>query len=148
MIRTERVLEAPAALTPTKIRPHHRDRLAVVYVRQSSPQQVLENRESTARQYAVADYAQTLGWPAERVLIIDQDQGQSGTSAAHRRGFQQLLAEVTMDHVGIVLGLEMRRLARNSKDWHHLLEVCTLFNTLLGDQDGIYDAQAPNDRLL
>jgi DNA invertase Pin-like site-specific DNA recombinase len=82
------------------------------------------------------------------VLIIDQDQGQSGTSAEHRRGFQQLLAEVTMDHVGIVLGLEMSRLARNSKDWHHLLEVCAIFNTLLGDQDGIYDAQAPNDRLL
>ena len=139
-----------AAVSPTisKIRPEHLDKLAIVYVRQSSPQQVRENRESTARQYALADYAHTLGWPAERVLILDQDQGHSGTSAAHRRGFQQLLAEVTMDHVGIVLGLEMSRLARNSKDWHHLLEVCALFNTLLGDQDGIYDAQAPNDRLL
>ena len=120
----------------------------IVYVRQSSAQQVLENRESTARQYALADYAQTLGWPAERVLIIDQDQGQSGASAEHRHGFQQLLAEVTMDHVGLVLGLEMSRLARNSKDWHHLLEVCAIFNTLLGDQDGIYDAHDPNDRLL
>lgn len=142
--------DVPAAvsLTVSKIRPDHLDKLAIVYVRQSSPQQVLENRESTARQYALADYAQTLGWPAERVLIIDQDQGQSGTSTEHRRGFQQLLAEVTMDHVGLVLGLEMSRLARNSKDWHHLLEVCALFNTLLGDQDGIYDAQAPNDRLL
>lgn len=106
--------------TVSKIRPEHIDKLAIVYVRQSSPQQVLENRESTARQYALAEYAQTLGWPAERVLIIDQDQGQSAVSAEHRQGFQQLLAEVTMDHVGIVLGLEMSRLARNSKDWHHL----------------------------
>ncbi len=132
----------------SKIRAEHLAKLAIVYVRQSSFQQVLENRESTARQYALADYAQTLGWPAERVMIIDQDQGQSGASAEHRQGFQQLLAEVTMDHVGIVLGLEMSRLARNSKDWHHLLEVCAIFNTLLGDQDGIYDADDPNDRLL
>jgi DNA invertase Pin-like site-specific DNA recombinase len=131
-----------------KIRAEHLAKLAMVYVRQSSPQQVLENRESTARQYALAEYAQTLGWAAERVMVIDQDQGRSGASAASRQGFQQLLAEVTMDHVGIVLGLEMSRLARNSKDWHHLLEVCALFNTLLADQDGIYDAHDPNDRLL
>jgi DNA invertase Pin-like site-specific DNA recombinase len=144
------VEQRPAAVvaTATKIRAEHLEKLALVYVRQSSPQQVLENRESTARQYALADYAQTLGWPAERVMIIDQDQGRSGASAAHRQGFQQLLAEVTMDHVGIVLGLEMSRLARNSKDWHHLLEVCAIFNTLLADQDGIYDAHDPNDRLL
>jgi DNA invertase Pin-like site-specific DNA recombinase len=141
-------MPAAVSMSVNKICPEHLDKLAIVYVRQSSPQQVLENRESTARQYALADYAQRLGWPAERVLIIDQDQGQSGTSAEHRQGFQQLLAEVTMDHAGIVLGLEMSRLARNSKDWHHLLEVCAIFNTLLGDQDGIYDAQAPNDRLL
>ena len=141
-------MHAAGSPTVSKIRPEHLDKLAIVYVRQSSPQQVRENRESTARQYALADYAHTLGWPAERVLIIDQDQGQSAVSAEHRQGFQQLLAEVTMDHVGIVLGLEMSRLARNSKDWHHLLEVCAIFNTLLGDQDGIYDAQAPNDRLL
>lgn len=115
-----------------KIRAEHLEKLAIVYVRQSSPQQVLENRESTARQYALADYAQTLGWPAERVLIIDEDQGQSGASAEQRQGFQRLLSEVTMDHVGLVLGLEMSRLARNSKDWHHLLDVCAMFNTLLG----------------
>lgn len=120
----------------------------MVYVRHSSPQQGLENRESTARQYALAEYAQTLGWAAERVVVIDQDQGRSGASAVSRQGFQQLLAEVTMDHVGIVLGLEMSRLARHSKDWHHWLEVCALFNTLLADQDGIYDAHDPNDRLL
>jgi DNA invertase Pin-like site-specific DNA recombinase len=111
-------------------------------------QQVLENQESTARQYALIDSAQTLGWPAERILLIDEDQGMSGTSAAHRVGFQRLLTEVTLDHVGIVLGLEMSRLARSSKDWHHLLEVCVVFGTLLGDQDGIYDPTDPNDRLL
>ena len=150
MKTAEHRFDRPPSVSTTlsRICPEHLDQLAIVYVRQSSPQQVLENRESTARQYALAEYAQTLGWPAERVLIIDQDQGQSGASTEHRQGFQQLLTEVTMDHVGIVLGLEMSRLARNSKDWHHLLEVCAIFNTLLGDQDGIYDPQAPNDRLL
>ena len=105
---------------PEKISAAHLERLAVVYVRQSSLQQVLENRESTARQYALHDYAIALGWPATRVLIIDEDQGQSGASAQGRPGFQRLLAEVTMNHVGLVLGLEMSRLARSAKDWHHL----------------------------
>jgi DNA invertase Pin-like site-specific DNA recombinase len=132
----------------TKILATHWAKLAVVYVRQSSLQQVLEHRESTARQYALQDYAVALGWPATRVVIIDEDQGQSGASAQHRHGFQRLLAEVTLNHVGIVLGLEMSRLARSSKDWHHLLEVCALFGTLLADQDGVYDASDPNDRLL
>src|SRR5207253_11466813 len=108
-----------------------------VYVRQSSPQQVVENRESTARQYALADQAAAWGWPAGRVVVIDEDQGQSGRGAEHRTGFQRLLAEVTMDHVGLVLGLEMSRLARSSKDWHHLLELCALFGVLLADQDGV-----------
>jgi len=132
----------------TKILATHWAKLAVVYVRQSSLQQVLENRASTARQYALHDYAVALGWPAARVLIIDEDQGQSGASAQNRAGFQRLLAEVTMNHVGLVLGLEMSRLARSSKDWHHLLAVCALFGTLLADQDGVYDASDPNDRLL
>lgn len=131
-----------------KFRPVHFTKLAVVYVRQSSVQQVLENRESTARQYGLVDLAQVLGWPSDRVLVIDEDQGMSGASAVHRQGFQRLLAEVTLDHVGLVLGLEMSRLARSSKDWHHLLEVCAVFGTLLGDQDGIYDPNDPNDRLL
>lgn len=132
----------------SKIRDQHWQRLAIVSVRQSSPQQILENRESTARQYALADDAVALGWPRDRVLVIDEDQGQSGAHAEHRRGFQRLLAEVTMDHVGIIFGLEMSRLARSSKDWHHLLEVCGLFGTLLADQDGVYDPGDPNDRLL
>lgn len=135
-------------LSCSKIAAGHRERLAIVYVRQSSPQQVLENRESTARQYALARYAQLLGWPAERVLVIDEDQGQSGKSAENRAGFQRLLAEVTMEHAGIVLGLEMSRLARSSKDWHHLFELCGIFGTLLADQEGIYDANDANDRLL
>ena len=134
-------------LTSAKIRDAHLDKLAIVYVRQSSPQQVLENRESTARQYALAEYAQVLGWPAERVLVIDEDQGQSGTRADNRSGYQRLLAEVTLDHVGLVLGLEMSRLARSSKDWHHLLELCAIFGALLADQDGLYDPGDPNDRL-
>ena len=132
----------------SKIRPEHWRKLAIVYVRQSSPQQVLENRESTERQYALAGFAQELGWPAEQVLVIDEDQGRSGASAEHRSGFQRLLTELTMDHVGLVLGLEMSRLARSSKDWHHLLELCAIFGTLLADQDGVYDPGDPNDRLL
>lgn len=137
-----------AKLTSAKIRDAHLDKLAIVYVRQSSPQQVLENRESTARQYALADYARLLGWPAERVIVIDEDQGQSGARADNRSGYQRLLAEVTLDHVGLVLGLEMSRLARSNKDWHHLLELCAIFGALLADQDGVYDPGDPNDRML
>src|SRR5882724_1070043 len=110
-----------------KIQAHHRARLAIVYVRQSTPQQVLEHRESTRRQYALADYAVALGWPRERVLVIDEDQGKSGKNADSRAGFQRLLAEVTLDHAGIVLGLEMSRLARSCKDCHQLIEVCAVF---------------------
>ena len=152
---TQSVITAAAEPLPplvgvrsSKIRARHLERLAIVYVRQSSPQQVLEHRESKARQYALADYAVALGWSTPRVLVIDEDQGQSGKSAADRGGFQRLLAEVTLDHVGLVLGLEMSRLARSSADWHHLIETCALFGTLLGDQDGLYDAHDPNDRLL
>ena len=138
----------PRPVESTKITDAHRAKLAVVYVRQSTPQQVVENRESLARQYALADHARSLGWPTERVLVIDEDLGQSGRTADVRLGFQRLLAEVTMDHVGLVLGLEMSRLSRSCKDWHHLLEVCGIFGALLADQDGIYDPSDPNDRLL
>jgi DNA invertase Pin-like site-specific DNA recombinase len=135
-------------LTSSKIRDGHLERLAIVYVRQSSTQQVLDNRESTERQYALADYAQLLGWPKQRVVVIDDDQGHSGARADNRAGYQRLLAEITLDHVGLVLGLEMSRLARSSKDWHHLLELCALFGALLADQDGVYDPADPNDRML
>lgn len=131
-----------------KIRPWHLERLAVVYVRQSSPQQVIDHKESTARQYGLAGRAEALGWPRDRVLVIDDDQGKSGQSAEGRPGFQRLLAEISLDHVGIVLGLEMSRLARSCKDWHQLLEVCAIFRTLLADCDGLYDPTNHNDRLL
>ena len=132
----------------SKIRDRHWERLAIVYIRQSSPQQVLENRESRERQYALAALAQQFGWPADRVIVIDEDQGLSGKSSENRDGFQRLLTEVTLDHVGLVLGLELSRLARSCKDWHHLVEVCAVFDTLLFDQDGVYDANDSNDRLL
>jgi DNA invertase Pin-like site-specific DNA recombinase len=132
----------------TKISDRHLDRLAIVYVRQSTPQQVLEHKESRERQYALAGTAVALGWAKERVQIIDEDQGQSGKTAASRLGFQRLLAEVTMDHVGLVLGLEMSRIARNNRDWHNLLEMCAIFGTILADEDGVYDPRDTNDRLL
>ena len=131
-----------------KIRNEHLEKLAIVYVRQSSPKQVLEHRESRERQYGLVELARTLGWPAERILVIDDDQGLSGKWADNRNGFQSLLAEVTMEHGGIVLGLEMSRLARSSKDWHHLFELCGIFGTLLGDEDGVYDANDPTDRMV
>jgi DNA invertase Pin-like site-specific DNA recombinase len=131
-----------------KIQPQHWERLAIVYVRQSSPQQVLEHRESAALQYALVQRAVALGWPPERVVVIDEDQGQSAKWAEGRLGFQRLLAEVGLDHVGLVLGIEMSRLARSNKDWHQLLELCALFRTLLADQDGLYDPINYNDRLL
>ena len=135
-------------LASPKLRPCHLDLRAVVYVRQSTPQQVLEHRESTERQYALAERAIALGWTADQIDVIDDDQGISGQSIEGRAGFQRLLAEVGLDRVGLVLGLEMSRLARSCKDWHQLLELCAIFRTLLGDQDGLYDPTEFNDRLL
>ena len=140
---------APPGLRATsKIRDVHLDRLAIVYVRQSSPQQVQENRESRERQYALVDHARRLGWSQKRIVVIDEDQGLSGKSADNRAGFQRLMAEVSLNHVGMVLGLELSRLSRSNKDWHQLVDVCGIFNTLLCDQDGVYDAGEGNDRLL
>lgn len=131
-----------------KITDEHRRRLAIVYVRQSTQHQVLEHRESTARQYALADRAVDLGWPAAAVEVIDEDQGRSGSSVEGRSGFQRLLTEVSSDRVGLILGLEMSRLARSCKDWHALLELCAIYRTLLADADGLYDPSQYNDRLL
>jgi DNA invertase Pin-like site-specific DNA recombinase len=139
---------APAPFRSAKILDAHLDRLAVVYIRQSSPHQVLHNRESRERQYALVERALALGWSRPRVLVIDEDQGQSGRTADQRGGFHRLLAEVAVAHVGLVLGLEMSRLARSSKDWHQLLEVCALVGTVLADEDGVYDPNDSNDRLL
>ncbi len=137
-------------ITPfsTKIQAEHLERLAIVYVRQSSTRQVEENIESTQMQYQLADRAVMLGWPLNRVDVIDDDLGVSGRSIEGRIGFQRLLAEVSLEHVGVVLGIEMSRLARSCRDWHQLLELCSVFGTLLGDADGIYDPRDHNDRLL
>ena len=131
-----------------KVQARHLDRLAIVYVRQSSPQQVHEHRESGRLQYDLRSRAAALGWPADRVIVIDEDQGRSGKTAAGRPGFQRLLAEVGLDHVGLILGIEMSRLARSCRDWHQLLELCALFHTVLADRDALYDPTDHNDRLL
>lgn len=131
-----------------KIKSWHQDRAALVYVRQSTPQQVADHQESTARQYALAERAVLLGWPRPHVQVIDDDLGKSGQSIEGRPGFQRLLAEVALDHVGLILALEMSRLARSCKDWHQLLELCARFRVLLGDADGLYDPNEYSDRLL
>src|SRR5919108_108196 len=131
-----------------KVGDRHLARLAVVYVRQSTRQQVLDHGESTRLQYGLVQRAVGLGWPASRVLVIDEDQGQSGASAAGRVGFGRLVTELTMGHVGLVLGIEMSRLARSGADWYQLLELCALAGALLADADGVYDPVEFNDRLL
>ncbi|MGA8771868.1 MAG: recombinase family protein [Rhodomicrobium sp.] len=131
-----------------KIDADHLRRDAYLYVRQSTLRQVAENGESTQRQYALRDRAVAAGWPAERVHVIDCDLGKSGSSAIARDGFQELVSEVALAKAGIVMGLEVSRLARNSADWHRLIELCALTATLILDEDGIYDPASFNDRLL
>ncbi len=133
---------------PSKIKPTHTQRSACVYIRQSTPGQVEHNRESTARQYALAERAAQLGWPKEQVVIIDEDLGLSGSTTDKRSGFARLTSEVALAHVGIVLGLEVSRLARNNADWYRLLELCGVTDTLIGDNDGVYHPALFNDRLL
>ena len=130
------------------IQPTHLARRAYVYIRQSSLAQVLEHQESTALQYHLAQRAQDLGWPPDQVSVIDEDQGQSAVSTHLRPGFQQLAAEVSLGHVGLILGVEVSRLARSCADWHRLLELCALSHTLLADTVGVYDPNTYNDRLL
>src|SRR6478752_4789089 len=134
--------------TAAKVTGAHLARTAYLYVRQSTLRQVLTNTESAARQYALRQKAIALGWQAEAIVTIDTDQGQSGASAADREGFQHLVAEVSMGRAGIVLGLEVSRLARNNADWHRLLEICAMSATLICDEDGLYDPNDFNDRLL
>ena len=131
-----------------KVQPHHLERGAYLYVRQSSMRQVIENVESTKRQYALRGRAIALGWREDQIVVVDSDQGESGASAAWREGFQHLVAEVSMGRAGIVMGLEVSRLARNNADWHRLLEICALADTLILDEDGVYDPANFNDRLL
>jgi len=131
-----------------KIRPEHLDRPALIYVRQSTPMQVRDNIASTARQYDLARSAAQFGWLKEHIQVIDQDQGHSGASAIGRDGFQYLMAEVCLGHVGAVLSLEASRLARSNSDWCRLIEICSLTDTLVIDEDGVYDPTQYNDRLL
>jgi DNA invertase Pin-like site-specific DNA recombinase len=132
----------------SKVTADHLRRDAYLYVRQSSLYQVANNTESSRRQYDLRGRAVALGWPADSVIVIDVDQGQSGASAADREGFQRLVADVSLGKAGIVLGLECSRLARNNADWHRLLELCSLSGTLICDEDGLYDPGQVNDRLL
>jgi DNA invertase Pin-like site-specific DNA recombinase len=132
----------------SKVTAAHLSRAALLYVRQSTLKQVLNNTESAIRQYDLRGRAIALGWAAGQITVIDIDQGQSGASAADREGFQQLVAEVSLGRAGIVLGLECSRLARNSADWHQLLELCGMTGTLICDEDGLYDPRTFNDRLL
>jgi len=131
-----------------RVTSNHLSRDAYLYIRQSTPRQVIENGESTRRQYALRERALSLGWPQERVHVIDQDLGSSGAYSAGRDGFQELVAAVGLRKVGIVLGLEVSRLARNSVDWQQLLQLCAYTDTLILDEEGIYDPSAFNDRLL
>ena len=135
-------------MTEADIQAAHRQRLALVYLRQSSPAQVRNNTESTRRQYALTGRARELGWPEERVEVIDQDLGLSGESAHLRDGFQHLTAEVALGHAGIIFSLEASRLARSSADWHRLIEMCAITRTLIADADGLYNPADFNDRLL
>ena len=131
-----------------KVESHHLEREAYLYIRQSSMKQVIENVESTKRQYALRSRATALGWADDQIVVIDSDQGESGASASWREGFRRLVTDVGLGRAGIVMGLEVSRLARNNADWHRLLEICALANTLILDEDGVYDPTNFNDRLL
>ena len=131
-----------------KVTASHLKRSALLYVRQSTMRQVFENTESTTRQYALRDRAVVLGWPLEDIVVVDGDLGHTATAAGERDGFERVVTEVGMGRIGIVLGLEVSRLARNSSDWHRLLEICALADTLILDEDGVYNPKVFNDRLL
>lgn len=132
----------------SKISSDHLERLAIIYVRQSSPKQVIHNKESQEIQYQLRHRAHAFGWPVERIRIIDCDLGRSGSEATSRTGFQELVIEVSLGHAGIVFGYEVSRLARNNQDWYHLLDLAAVFGTLIADNDGVYDPRLYNDRLL
>jgi len=134
--------------TKSRVTASHLARGAYLYIRQSTLRQVFENTESTKRQYALREKALALGWPAGSIIVIDSDLGQSGAQAVDREGFQRLVADVSLGKAGIVLGLEVSRLARNSSDWHRLLEICAFTDTLILDEDGLYNPSQFNDRML
>jgi len=122
------------------IAPHHRSRLAMIYIRQSSAHQVLHHRESQFRQRSFQQRAADLGWPREQITVIDEDLGQSATKRPQNRtGFQDMVAQAALGHVGIILALELSRLSRSNRDWYHLLDICAVTGTLLSDEEGLYD---------
>ena len=137
-----------ALASSSKLRPSHLERTAFIYVRQSTFLQVRENQASTARQYDLGQRARDLGWGPEQITVIDQDQAHSGTTTVGRDGFQALIAAVGLGQAGAVFSLEVSRLARSCSDWYRLLEICALTETLVIDEDGIYDPGQYNDRLL
>ena len=136
------------SLADTKITTTHQAKLAYVYVRQSSLSQVIEHGESTELQYQLVDRAAQLGWPRERVKLIDNDLGKSGASSGERQGFQSLIAAIGLGQVGLVLSFDASRLARNNSDWYRLIELCSLFGTLIADGEHVYDPLLYHDRLL
>ena len=133
---------------PAKIQGHHLDRWAIVYVRQSHPQQVQRHRESAQVQAKLQERAAAWGWPAERIRVLDGDQGRSGTTTVGRDDFAWLLAEIALGHVGLVLGFQINRLAREDEACCRLIKVCKTFDTLLADEDGLYHPQDFNDRMI
>jgi len=135
-------------MSDAKVQPTHLRRPAVVYVRQSTAAQVEHHRESTRRQYDLTERARQLGWRPEQITVIDEDLGLSGATTQGRSGFARMTAQVALGHVGILLGLEVSRLARNNADWYRLLDLCGMTDTLIGDADGIYHPNAFNDRLV
>ncbi len=137
-----------AGRSTEKVTAEHLRRDAYLYVRQSTLRQVMENTTSTDRQYGLRQRAVALGWDLSQVIVIDDDLGRSGASTAGREGFQRLVADVGMGKAGIVIGLEVSRLARNNADWQRLLEICALTETLILDEDGLYDPCSFNDRML
>src|SRR5260370_22917622 len=130
------------------IKPNHLDRKAVVYVRQASPKQVINNQESLRLQYALRERACELGWHEADIDVIDADLGLSGAAASHRHGFKELVARVTLGEVGLILSIEVTRLARNCSDWYPLLDVCGHRGCLVADLDAVYDPGTPTGRLL
>lgn len=135
-------------IVSSKITSNHLERLAYIYVRQSTAKQVEHNRESQVYQYRLSQRAQALGWRTDRTRIIDADLGLSAKDSQHRDGFQELIAKISLGQVGIIFGYEVSRLARNNRDWYHLLDLAAVFGTLIADADGVYDPRLYNDRLL
>ena len=145
---TQAESHAPKSPVSSKITTEHLQLQAALYIRQSTGAQLREHQESTARQYALRDRLIAMGWPQNQIVVIDEDLGLSGSGTADRVGFRRLLKLITDHQIGMVIGLEMSRLARNSKDWGDLFEVCAIFQTLIADEDGVFNPVDPNDRLV